>query len=188
MIHLPDEDLYTLASKVLSEAAFTHEEVAAMQHIGRCDDCYRLLCCVMAMQDVSDHLEEFVASPRPTRQAVLQLVADGAASALTQLKDAAGSWIFRKPVAALWGFRSSGSAPAAPKLADIENSRNFVSYDPETGVLMIQIDGDDCSQPRGWLQQPEGEPVALSFRQQASVFRAEVPGLCGGNFTIRLEK
>ena len=195
MKHLTDDQLYDLAMKVNRDADFTAGEAAALRHIADCDECYHLLCCMMAMEDVSRNIGEYITpaeAQAPVRErlsAVLRLAVQAVNSALDQLES--GGWSFRSAPMALSGARSLGkrSAGAVKKLTDPDNSQTFVAYDAAKQLLMIQVDSADCPEPpQAAILLPDGSRIPVTFEEREHLFWAEVPGLPEGEYRILLEK
>lgn len=193
MRHLPDDQLYDLAIKVAQEEDFTSGESRFLLHIAECDECYHLMCCMMAMQEVSRNIGEYMArEPVPVGKritAVIRLAVNAVNTTLDQLD--AGSWIFRSAPMALAGARSLGrrSVMTIKKLTDPNNSQNFVAYDTAKQLLMIQIDSTDCpAPPRAVILLSDGREIEVSFEKRAHLFWAEIPGLSEGEYEISMEK
>ena len=133
MRHPTDEQLYDLAKKIVAEEDFSQEEKEYMRHIVDCDDCYHMICCLMAMQDVTQNIGDLAkdVSPEVFRipmqekiSAVIRLAVDAVHSVLDQIENDANTWAFRRAPMALAGVRSIGKHPAnaTKKLTDSGNS------------------------------------------------------------------
>lgn len=200
MKHPTDDQLYDLAKKIAAEEDFSQEEKEHMRHIADCDDCYHMICCLLAMQDVVQHISDlsqevspavFQVPVREKISAVIRLAVTTVNSVLDQIEDGANSWAFRRAPMALVGVRSIGKRPAnaTKKLTDSGNSQTFVAYDPNKKLLMIQIDSRDCeSEPHASILLPNGNKVAVTFEKREHLFWAEVQGLEDGEYELVLEK
>lgn len=200
MRHPTDEQLYDLAKKIAAEEDLSQEEKEQMRHIADCDECYHMICCLMAMQDVAQHISDFSneVSPAvfqvPVREkisAVIRLAVSTVNTVLNQIEDDANAWAFRRAPMALAGVRSIGKRPAnaTKKLTDSSNSQTFVAYDPAKKLLMIQIDSADCeSTPRASILLPNGDKIEVQFEKREQLFWAEVQGLEDGDYELLLEK
>ena len=200
MRHPSDEQLYDLARKIAKEEGLSQEEVGHMEHIAGCDDCYHMICCLIAMRDVAQHISDHSREVSPaelqipiqgTISAVIRLAVDAVNSVLDQIEAGVDAWAFRRAPRALAGVRSVGKHPAnaTKKLTDISNSQTFVAYDPSRKMLMIQIDsagGGSC--PCASLLLPDGEKVDIHFEKREHLFWAEVQGLEEGEYELVLEK
>ncbi len=195
MKHLTDDQLYDLAMKVARDADFSSDEGGFLRHIAECDECYHLMCSMMAMQEVSQDIGEYIveaASTIPVRErisAVIRLAISAANTTLDQLES--GRWTFRSAPAALAGARSLGKRTAAPvkKLTDPDNSQNFVAYDTGKKLLIIQLDSRDCQQPpKTTLILSDGSKLDVSFEKREHLFWAEISGLSEGEYEISIEK
>lgn len=197
MNHLTDDQLYELATKIATRAAFSEVDVANLQHIGQCDECYKMLCCIIAMQDISLHLDEFIVSPASTRAtvpvqdnvtAVIRIAISKVKSLLEQVEANIAGWYFDAPLA-IAGARSNRSAHNVHKLEDIDNSKTFVAYDPDKKVLVIQIDGStEGNLPVVQLKMPDGSTQDISLEKKGSVLWAEVHDLPEGDYNIFLKR
>lgn len=197
MTHLTDAQMYSLANKINLKAAFSADEIAYMDHIAKCDDCYHLLCCVMAMQDISLHLGEFAKGPltagatapiQNSISAIIRLAVSKVKPLLEQVEANIASWSFDTPLA-VSGARSSRSANEIHKLEDIDNSKTFIAFDPDKKVLVIQIDGNTAEAlPIVHLKMPDGSVRDISLEKKGSVLWAEVHNLPEGEYDIILKK
>jgi hypothetical protein len=199
MNHLSDEQIYSLAIKVATESDLSAEEENALKHVADCDACYRLLCCMMAMQDVAAHIGAFATDAAPATvnysvqekiTAVLKLAVHAANSVLEQIESGTNAWAFHKAPVAFAGVRSAGkrSSPIK-KLTDTSNSKNFIAYDPAKKLLMIQLDiADGVVPPQAFLKLPDGRQIDILFEKREDIFWAEVSGLENGDYEIFLKK
>ena len=186
MKHPTDDQLYDLAKKIAAEEDFSQEEKEHMRHIADCDDCYHMICCLLAMQDVVQHISDlsqevspavFQVPVREKISAVIRLAVSTVNTALNQIEDGANAWAFRR-------------APnATKKLTDSGNSQTFVAYDPNKKLLMIQIDSRDCeSEPHASILLPNGNKVEVAFEKREHLYWAEVQGLEDGEYELILQK
>ena len=198
MNHLSDDLIYTLAVKIASESDLTLEEEKALKHVSQCDDCYHLLCCMMAIEDVTrnigtlavgaDTADIFAAFHEPVR-AVIRLAVKAVNSVLDQAAAGASAWTFRTAPSLLAGARGGGRRSSVKKLTDHQNPKNFVAYDPEKKLLVIQLDASEHSGvPAAFLTLADGTEQEISFEPRGDIFRAEVAGLEEGDYEISLEK
>lgn len=200
MRHPTDDQLYDLAKKIAAGEDFSQEEKEFMRHIVDCDDCYHMICCLMAMQDAVQHISDishevspsvFQVPVREKISAVIRLAVSTVNSALSQIEDDANAWAFRRAPMALAGVRSIGKRPAntTKKLTDTGNSQTFVAYDPSKKLLMIQIDSRDCeSEPYAFILLPNGDKVEVTFEKREHLYCAEVQGLEDGEYQLLLQK
>lgn len=197
MNHLTDDQLYELATKIATRAAFSEVDVANLQHIGQCDECYKMLCCIIAMQDISLHLDEFIVSPASAQTAisakenvtaVIRIAISKVKTLLEQVEANIAGWSFDAPLA-IAGARSNRSTHNVHKLEDIDNSKTFVAFDTDKKVLVIQIDG--CTEdnlPVVQLKMPDGSTQDVSLEKKGSVLWAEVHDLPEGEYKIFLNR
>lgn len=200
MRHPTDTQLNDLAKKIAAEADLSQDEREHMRHIADCDNCYRMICCLMAMQDVALHISDFAqeALPAvfevPVREkisAVIRLAVTAVSSALVQIGDGLDGWAFRSVPTALQGARSAKKHPAGAtkKLVDSGNSQTFVAYDPNQKLLMIQLDSKDCeAEPQAVILLPDGSEQEVAFERRENVFWAEVRDLEDGEYELILRK
>lgn len=198
MSHLSDDLIYTLAVKVANESDLTLEEEKALMHVTQCDECYHLLCCTMAMQDVIQNIGALAVNAPPveatypvreTIRAVLRLVVGAVNSVLDQVAAGANEWSFRSTPTLLVGARGSGRRSSVKKLTDQQNSKNFAAYDTDKQLLMIQLDASEYSNPpTAFLTLSDGTETEIHFERRGDIFWAEVTGLDEGNYELTLEK
>lgn len=198
MKHLADEQIRTLADKLLSGADFSRDDERAMLHIANCEVCYTLLRCTMAVMNVTNHISEAIQIP-PKEQneasgaaqsgVVIKLVVLNVVAMLEQLREETTKWVFEPPFE-LAGARSAGeNAPNVQTITDIDNSATFVAYDPETRRLIIQIDDQDITHElRAFLKYADGNMQNIRFEKRGNVFCAEVCGLDDGEYELIIEK
>ncbi len=197
MTHPNDRQLLTLAKRVIDELPFDDIDIANMNHIARCQACYELLMCTMAVRDVSEHMGDF---PAPAEEslgsvlsekitAVLRLVIDRVKPLLFQPDGALCSWSFDRPLA-MAGTRGSGEdAPSLQMLEDLDNSRSFVAYDHCSATLIVQLDaGESLQSPQASVKASDGTLIPLSFEAHSGILRAEIRDLPEDIYEIILEK
>ena len=198
MNHLSDDLLYDLAVKVADEEDLSPREEAALMHVTECDECYRLLCAAMTMLEVAQNIGAYAVDTEPveaiqpvreTIRAVLKLAADAVNSVLDQITAGANAWTFRSAPALLASARGSGRRSAVKKLTDLQNTKNFVAYDPVKKLLMIQLDASEYSDaPAASITLSDGTEAEIAFDRRGDIFWAEVTGLENGDYEITLEK
>lgn len=198
MNHLSDDLLYDLAVKVAAEEDLSPREEAALMHVTECDACYRLLCAAMTMLEVAQNIGAYAVDPAPvdaiqpvreTIRAVLRLAVDTVNSVLDQISADANAWTFRTAPKLLAGTRGFGKSSSVKKLTDQENRKNFVAYDPDKKLLMIQLDASVYSEmPAAFLTLPDGTKKDLVFERRGEIFWSEVTGLENGDYEITLVK
>lgn len=198
MSHLSDDLIHTLAVKVANESDLTLEEEKALMHVTQCDECYHLLCCTMAMQDVIQNIGALAVNAPPveatqpileTIRAVLKLAIGAVNSVLDQVTAGANEWTFRATPTLLAGARGSGRRSTVKKLTDQQNSKNFAAYDPAKQLLMIQLDASEYSNPpTAFLTLSDGTETEIHFERRGDIFWAEIAGLEEGTYELTLEK
>lgn len=200
MRHPTDEQLYDLARKIAAEEKLSREEKEYMRHIADCDDCYHMICCLMAMQDAADHIGDHIGEFSPEAfqlpvsekiSAVIRLAVNAVNCALDQIEEDMGTWRFRKAPMALAGVRSGGKRPGGgtKKLTDSGNSQTYVAFDPNQKLLVIQIDSRDCdTEPHAAILLPGGDMLEVRFEQREHLYWAEVQGLEDGEYQLILRK
>lgn len=197
MKHLLDEQLYDLTVKIATNGAFSREDVANMQHIAQCEECYQMLCCIRAMQDVSMHLGDFATLPAAAGQktsvqsvitTVIRLAITKVQPILEQLEAGIAAWSFDAPLA-LPGARSTKAAGKVKKLEDVDNSQTFVAYDPDQRILVIQLACPaDSKIPSVQLKLPDGSLRDVELVQKGAYLMGEVDDLEEGDYQIILSK
>lgn len=199
-MHPSDEQLYTLAMKINADEDLTDAEAAQLKHIAECDNCYHMICCLMAMQDVALHVSDYAkdvsaetlqVSMRETLSTALHLVVNTINSVLDQINVGPENWVFRKAPMAFAGARSigKGSGGGTKKLVDSQNSQTYVSFDPIKKSLLIQIDSSDCEQePVVSLMCSDGTSVNVNFEKVEHLYFAEICDLPEGDYEILLKK
>lgn len=195
MSHLTDNRIYDLALKIETDAIFTPEDLADLDHIGQCDNCYLLLRSTMALIHITDHMEDYISSPVPVSasakisrsvSAVINLVVNRVTALLSPVEGQ--SWQFDAPLAAA-GTRGQGGETAIQILEDLEDEQNFVVYDPEKKLLCIQlIRPDDEPLPRILLVHSDGSTQEIHLVDQGDILWAEISGLEEGSYQLILEK
>ena len=197
MNHLTDDQLYELATKIATNGAFSEADVTNMKHIAQCDECYQMLCCIIAMQDVSMHLDEFAVSPASVQTtvsvqekitAVIRLAINKVRPILDQIESGINSWSFDAPLA-MAGVRSTKTSTGIQKLEDIDDTQTFVAYDPDKKILAIQIACDAGQDiPSVELKLPNGETRVVTLERKGPVLWGEVHGLEDGDYQVLLSK
>lgn len=197
MKHLTDNQIRILAEKIVAEARFSLDDELAMLHVANCKECYALLQCTMAVMEVTDHIDLFVTLPKEQTEvssatassAIIKIVVLNVSAMIEQLQQETAEWVFDKPFA-LAGARSGQDDQSnIQTVEDIDNSESFVSYDPESRKLVIQIDGRDMdSMPKAYLKYSDGSTQRITFEKREHVYWAEVCDLHDGEYELIIEK
>lgn len=197
MKHLTDKQIFSLAETVVSSRRFTREDELAMLHIANCQSCYELLKCMMAVMEITNHMDVVISMPTaepaadhtPAESgAIIKIVVLNVTAMLEQLRKETSEWDFDKSFA-LSGVRSGQDDYMDIPAIDDNNSDSSVSYDPATRTLSIQIDGYGLSAaPKAYLKYPDGRSLDIVFKKQANIYWAEVHDLEDGEYQLVLEK
>lgn len=196
MKHLVDDQILALANRIVSQEKLSKDDELAMLHISVCSECYALLKCTLAVMEVTDHIGAFVAIPKeedkpttPTSSAIIKIVVLNVSAMLEQLQQETAEWVFDKPFA-LTGARSGQDDHSnIQTVEDIDNSESFVSYDPESRKLVIQIDGRETDViPKAYLKYSDGSTQAIKFEKREHIYWGEVCNLRDGEYELIIEK
>lgn len=196
MKHLADNQIATLANKIISKATFSRDDELAMLHISACNECYALLKCALAVMEVTDHIDRVATLPKEEivpstaeSSAVIKIVVLNVSAILEQLQQETAEWVFDKPFA-LAGARSGQDDHSdVQTVEDIDNSESFVSYDPASRRLVIQIDGRELEGiPKAYLKFSDGSTRTIKFEKCEHIYWAEVYDLSNGEYELIIEK
>lgn len=197
MKHLTDKQIFSLAETVVSSRRFSRADELAMLHIANCPSCYELLKCMMAVMEITNHMDEVVSIPAaepaadhtPAESgAIIKIVVLNVTAMLEQLRKEASEWDFNEAFA-LSGVRSDQDDYADISAIEDNNSDSSISYDPATRTLLIQIDGHGLSAaPRACLKYADGRRQDIVFNKQANIYCAEVHDLEDGEYQLILNK
>ncbi len=188
MRHLSDEQLQSLASKVVYGADFTPEDQRAMLHIYECEECYTLLRSTIAVMEITGNMD-LLANRSQKEQVIINVVILNTQPLLEQYSAANAQWCFMntRPMGTHRSDRKR--EPTVQILEDIDNRRTFVAYDPNTKVLAIQVDiSEDKKIPKVYLRKEKGEKQEVAMKARGDLLFAEITGLEDGNYQIILEK
>lgn len=208
MSHLTEDQIGDLAKKVLENAAFSDDDVAMIEHIGDCEDCYQLLKSMMAVIVVTDNMGQYLAKPVPVRdkiRATISLMVKKTDVVLDQIIGSKQQWLFNlsappmgaSAAAMSYSSQTGGRADTRryhsyirvpQKIEDLENDQTFVEYDPERKLLTIQVDCADGEVPRAFLRFADRTMTKVVFEKQAHLYTAQVSGLEEGDYELILEK
>lgn len=197
MKHLSDDQIRILAEKLIAEAEFFLDDELSMLHVANCKECYTLLQCAMAVMEVTNHIDLFVALPKEQTEvssttassAIIKIVVLNVSAILEQLQQETAEWIFDKPFALAGARSGQDDRSNIQTVEDIDNSESFVSYDPESRKLVIQIDGREIAEtPKAYLKFSDGSTQAIMFEKREHLFWAEVCDLHDGEYELIIEK
>ena len=196
MKHLADNQILTLANRIISQANFSRDDELAMLHIATCDECYTLLKCTLAVMEVTDHIDSFVTLPKkevetiaPTSSAIIKVVILNVSAMLEQLHQDTAEWVFDKPFALAGARSGQDDRSNIQTMEDIDNSETYVSYDPESRKLVIQIDGREAGgMPKAYLRYSAGSTQEVKFETREHIYWGEVCNLCDGEYELIIEK
>lgn len=196
MKHLADNQILTLANRIISQAKFSRDDELAMLHIATCDECYTLLKCTLAVMEVTDHIDSFVTFPKkevetitPTSSAIIKVVILNVSAMLEQLHQETAEWVFDKPFALAGARSGQDDRSNIQTMEDIDNSETYVSYDPESRRLVIQIDGRKAGgMPKAYLKYSDGSTQEVKFEKREHIYWGEVRNLRDGEYELIIEK
>lgn len=164
MEHISEDQLIELADIITNKSIATDKDLALMNHLKECDDCYKQFChfvviseatSMMGMNAIADIAKEkaFVNSSMKERAGqiiakihiVTKAVKDEIECLLEQFDNEMSLMNFDQPLA--YATRGAGSVDKKTyKLEDIENNNNFIIYDSDNRKLMVQLEAvEDCS-------------------------------------------
>lgn len=195
-MHLTNDDLFRLATLVTEDLPFTDEDVAQMQHVGECEECYEQLQIYMAVLSAVENgggitrsKDELPTASAGVDSAIISIVIVDAKAIMEQLNAAQSNWLF-EAATTFSGQRSlGGERISISRFEDIENSDTFVSYDEETKELTIQIDSRTNGTPaRVYLRTSSGEERDIPMTRREHLLYAVVKDLPDNRFEIVLEK
>lgn len=197
MQHLTDDQLFHLADTIAEEDAFTEQDCQNMEHIGKCERCFRQLQNMIEILEATKHAPELATysyseddtSANPHMQsAVVKIVVVDMAAIMEQIQTAATAWAFDKPLPVTTRGIST-PVSTTPKLEDIENSNTYIAYDPIRRALTIQIEPDAQGViPSAYLKFKDGTTREIHFETHGHFFRATVRDLTDGEYEVILEK
>lgn len=206
MIHISDEMALALAKKVLSGEKYTPNEERHMLHIAICQDCFEFLQTVMAMIQVTEHIDMAMDEPareqaNPAAQevsgpeslnAVIQVVILDMGAILQQM-GSNNIWDFAAPSGAgtvRSGTRGTGGKDGEdPKLRDKDEPRTYVEYIAQEKQLHIQIEARDLKKaPLAYLEYPDGHREKIELVRGNRLYEARISGLEPGEYRLHLEK
>lgn len=196
MKHLADDQILTLANRIISQTKLSRDDELAMLHISACSECYALLKCTLAVMEVTDHIDTFVTIPNkenkastPTASAIIKVVVLNVSAMLEQLQQETAEWIFDKPFALAGARSGQNDRSNIQTMENIDNSETFVSYDPESRKLVIQIDGRETDgMPRAYLKYSDGSTQAIKLEKREHIYWGEVCNLRDGEYELIIEK
>lgn len=199
MSHLSEDRVYDLAVKVSEERAFDREDVENIRHIAQCEDCYQLLCCMMAMQKAALHVGEIAVNThaaekavdfKATADAVFRLVVRTVQPVLEQVEAELDRWRFGPPLV-FAGARHARmeDGPEFCVLEDEDTGRTKVVYNPESRQLHVKLDVRGGESPAAMLRCPDGTQRPLYLRQDHNGYlQGVVDDLEDGEYEILLRK
>ena len=197
MKHLGDAQILSLADKIVSKSKFSADDERAMLHTAYCDECYALLKCSMAVMAVTDHIDMFVALPEKEESvsniaavgAIIKIVVLNVSAMLEQVQQESAEWVFDKPFVLAGARLEQDHRSNIQTVEDIDNSESFVSYDPESRKLVVQIDGRDINcTPKAYLKYSDGNTQTIKFEKREYIYWAEVCDLHDGEYELIIEK
>lgn len=196
MKHLADNQIAALANKIISKAKFSRDDELAMLHISACNECYALLKCTLAVMEVTDHIDRAAIIPKEEivpstaeSSAVIKIVVLNVSAILEQLQQETAEWVFDKPFALAGARAGQDDHSDVQTVEDIDNSESFVSYDPASRKLVIQIDGRELEGiPKAYLKFSDGSTRTIKFEKREHIYWAEVYDLSNGEYELIIEK
>lgn len=192
--HLSDDQLLELAQSISSGMRLSDMQLRDLRHVAVCGECYKLLRCMAAMVELTDNLPPAMPEAEPQAEQaadsrpVIRVVIVDARAMLEQLNMHRCSWVFETPLPSAAGRSASARQAKLQKLEDWEDSRSFISYNPATGVLSLQLVRRGTQPPKAWLKRPNGTKTELILQHREDLFYAEIPCRPEEQFEIILER
>lgn len=194
--HLCDDQLLELAQSISSGSLLSDMQLRDLRHVAVCEECYKLMRCMAAMIELTDNVAAGLSAPeaepypeQPTDiRPVIRVVIVDTRAVLEQLNMHRCSWVFEKPLPSAAGRSAAARQSKLQKLEDWEDSRSFVSYNPATSVLSLQLVRTGTRPPKAWLKRPDGTNMELPLEQRENLFYAAIPCKPDDRFEIILER
>ncbi|MCD7784748.1 MAG: hypothetical protein LUH18_04100 [Oscillospiraceae bacterium] len=155
MTHLGDDEILELASKTSDGLPYSDDERAKMEHLKECEECYDQFYAALALSDAVGNIgllsaakneatEKAGASSKilATIGVIVGKVSSEIGAALQQLDGATAAFTFM-PAMSLATRGAGDHQNSQSKLEDINDEKTFVSFDPKTGRLYVQINLKD---------------------------------------------
>lgn len=195
-MHLTNDNLRHLAMLVVDDLPFRSDDVALMQHIGECEECFRKLQCYMAIYESIEYEEtnqlltmEQDMQKQSEDTAIISIVFVDTKAVFRQLNAETSAWIFDNALAGI-GQRTIGeNEQFESRYEDVENSETYVAYNEDKKELVVQIDGRSLTSPPAVrLRFLSGKESVLQMQRHEHLYVATVRELPKDSFEIVIEK
>jgi hypothetical protein len=204
--HIDFELLNSLAESVEEEEPLTDIQVAAMKHIGECDECYKKFCCLaaivsatsesgyIALSNMNANEGESVQTESSEIMAVISIavhkVKESVSVILEQVNQIRDRMIFDMPLAAAARGVSKGEGDVVKKLVDIENDKNIVVVDPLSKSLLVQLDYHDLHDTTVsvYIVLEDGNKINIPLSRKGNVLSGTIENIPDGQYKLYIEQ
>lgn len=208
MNHINFDMLYRLAECVENEQPFNDAETDAMRHIADCKECYGKFCSLLAIISVTSNsgyvtLSEIFTEKDTAKQMenisnrvmavisiAIQKVKESVSVMMEQVEQIKDGFIFEAPLAVATRDATGHEGSKLRKLEDVENERNFITVDPISKVLLVQIDARDLEGCKAiaYITLDSGDRIDIPLSRVGSVFRGKIANIPEERFDLYIEK
>ena len=195
-MHLTNDELRHLATLVVEDLPFNEDDVAHMEHIGECDDCYRKIKVYIALfEAIAAEEVNLMASftqeekEQPENTAIISVVFVDAKALFKQLNSETAKWIFDAALSGV-GQRALGETePKEYRYEDIQNSETYIAYNEERKELTVQIDGRDlAASPSVRIRFSSGKECELRLERVENLYFGTLSNLSNESFEVIIKK
>lgn len=208
MKHIDFEMLYHLAECAGKEQSFNDVEEDAMRHIADCRDCYEKFCSLAAIMSVTGNDGYAVLSNIFVERGIglqdekisnqvmavisitIHRVKESVSIIMEQAEPIKQGFVFEAPFAVAARDVSDHADTGLGKLEDIENERTFITVDPVSQELLVQIDADglESSEPIAYIVLENGDRTEMILSRAGAVFRGKMNNVPEERFALYLAK
>ncbi len=155
MTHPGIDEILELASRTSDGLPYSDDERAMMEHLKECEECYDRFYAALALSDAVGNIGLLSAAKNEATEkagvgskilatigVIVDKVSSGIGTALQQLDEATATFSFM-PAMSLATRGTGDHQNSQSKLEDVNDEKTFISYDPETGRLYVQINLKD---------------------------------------------
>lgn len=208
MMHLTIDQLYGIAEAAEEMRSYSDDELAQMEHLKNCRECYESFCVLSMLLEASSeaailgygYQAEAVKDSKAEQQSkagkrilavinvTLGRIQDAASTVIKQIQPEHAVFQFSPvPMAAARGYENVESSIL--KLEEIEDEKTFIVFDTAKRELMVQLNAKNLAAKtiRIYLDYENGNVVELPLSNKGSIYKSILADIPDGNFRIYIE-
>lgn len=206
MKHLNYDELYQLAETSVNQDGFDDIQIEQLEHLKTCKECYGSFCLLSALSDVMSESGRYMFSRKKASSfvydaaevlkkmilvkfQVIRNVATNPLGVVLEQIDQATSPLQFGPSLAMATRGSQSSTSKVIRLEEFEDDKTYVTFNPETNELKIQIGVREMNidDIHVYLLFDDLTKLEMPIAKRGNIVKGSMGNIPPGNFQIVIE-